>query len=173
MNKRRAPKGANKSAFDWEPHAPDARSECFPNKVEKTAAPTYSQNPTAKRDLFRECNKTRSAHEFSLLPAKVDFYDNRRLARVLEAQSFVEKDPLALDVGASAHEKIAQLGFVVLAAGRRVKPEEKFAAGPEVLLQIAQKKIPFRWPPESLRRLIDIKTNGEGRDPIEFLFEMG
>ena len=92
---------------------------------------------------------------------------------VLEAQSFVEKDPLALDVGASAHEKIAQRGSVVLAAGRRVKPEKKFAAGPEVLLQIAQKKIPFRRPPESLRRLIDIKTNGEGRDPIEFLFEMG
>jgi hypothetical protein len=65
------------------------------------------------------------------------FYDNGRLARVLEAQSFVEKDPLALDLGASAHEKIAQLGSVVLPAGRRVKPEKKFAAGPEVLLQIA------------------------------------
>src|SRR5437870_9536347 len=157
----------------WEPHAPDARGECFSNKVEKTAAPKYSQNPTAQRDLFRECNKTRSAREFSLLPAKVDFYDNGRLARVLEAQSFVEKDPLALDVGASAHEKNAQLGSVVLAAGRRVKPEKKFATGLEVLLQIAQKKIPFRRPPESLRRMIEIKTNREGRDPIEFLFEMG
>src|SRR5207248_11250767 len=103
----------------------------------------------------------------------VDFSDDGRLVRVLEAQSFVDKEALALDVGASAHEEIAQLGFVVVAAGRRVKPENKFAAGPEVLLQIAQRKIPFRRPPESLRRLIDIKTNGEGRDPIEFLFEIG
>src|SRR5437762_6693938 len=95
VNKRRASVARRKARIrvrsTWEPHAPDARGECFSIKVEKTAAPKYSQNPTAKRDLFRERNKTRSAHEFSLLPAKVDFYDNGRLARRLRSAVLCRK----------------------------------------------------------------------------------
>jgi hypothetical protein len=110
----------------WEPHAPDVRGECFSNEVKKTP-PKYSKGPTAKRDFIfarakRDDRRTNS--QYFQRRKWPDFYDNGRLARLLEAQSFVEKDPLALDVGASAHEKIAQLGSVVLAAGRRVKPKK-------------------------------------------------
>jgi hypothetical protein len=78
-----------------------------------------------------------------------------------------------LDVRAPVDKKIPQLGRMVMAAERGVESEKDFAALGEMSLQIAQKKIPLDWPPESLCRIVKIKIDGERGDPIEFLIEIG
>ncbi len=62
---------------------------------------------------------------------------------------------------------------MVMTAERGVESEKDFAARGEMSLQIVQKEIPFDWPPKSLFRIVKIKIDGERRDPIGFLIEIG
>src|SRR5438046_10341889 len=91
----------------------------------------------------------------------------------LKAQSFIEKDLFPLDVRAPVDKKIPQLGRIVMTAERGVESEKNFTARGEMSLQIVQKKIPFDWSPESLCWIGKLKIDGESRDPIEFLIEIG
>src|SRR6266487_4405636 len=95
------------------------------------------------------------------------------LCRQLEAQPFIEKDLFALDFCTPADKEIAQLGGVVIASERGVEREKDFSTGGEVLLQIAQKKIPFRRSPKSFHRIMEIKIDRERSNPIELLIKLG
>ena len=64
-----------------------------------------------------------------------------------KSQSALKKDSFALDACAAAEEKIEQLGRVVVTVVKWIEPKKHFAGRGEVMLQIAQKKIPFRCPP--------------------------
>ena len=94
-------------------------------------------------------------------------------ARALEPHSVLEENSFALDVCAAAYEKIAQFRRIVFAAVERIKPKENLAVRGEVLLQIAQKKIPIRCPPAFLRRMIKVEVGRKCGDPVEFLAKIG
>ena len=64
-----------------------------------------------------------------------------------KSQSAPKKDSFALDACAAAEKKIAQLGRVIVTVVEWIEAKKHFTARGEVLLQIAQKKIPFRCPP--------------------------
>src|SRR3954447_827527 len=89
-----------------------------------------------------------------------------------KAQPVFEKDPLALDVCGPVHKKIAQLRRVVITIVKRIETEKHFATGSEVMLQIAQKKIPFRRFPPLFCGMVQVKVCRERSDPIEFLAEI-
>ena len=77
----------------------------------------------------------------------------------LEAQPLLEEDSLAFDARTPTQEKIVQLRCVVITGVQRIEPKKNFAAWRQVSLQIAQKKIPFRRSPASLRRMIKIEID--------------
>src|SRR4029077_2889930 len=61
---------------------------------------------------------------------------------------------------------------VVAAVVGGIESKKDFSARRQMMLQIAQKEIPFRCSPVFLGWMIKIKVRGECRDPIELLTEV-
>ena len=115
----------------------------------------------------------------AILPASVQSASQKLVAdrivcvTTLEPQSLFKKNSFALNTCASAKEKIAQLGRVEVAIVLWVKAEKDFAARGEVMLQIAQEKIPFLGAPAFFRWMVKVEVDRKCRDPIKLLREIG
>ena len=87
-------------------------------------------------------------------------------------QAIPEKNSFPLDVCAAAEKKIPYFRRVITTVVKWIKTEEDFAAGSQMMLQIAEKKIPFRRSPAFFCGMIKIKVRREPRYPIELLAEV-
>src|SRR5262249_56448096 len=88
-----------------------------------------------------------------------------------EAKAVLKKDSLSLALGASAEKKIAYFRRVITAVVEGIESKKDFSARRQVVLQIAQKKVPFCRSPTFLCRMVKVKVRRERRAPIELLIE--
>ena len=82
-----------------------------------------------------------------------------------------EQNAFAFKFCPAAEKKVAQLVAVIASRlALRVQREEDFAVRLQVILEIIEKKLPFRQPPRD--SFCAIESSGEGCDPIEFSAEI-
>src|SRR5262249_24975611 len=89
-----------------------------------------------------------------------------------EAKAVLKKDSLSLALGASAEKKTVFFRRVITAVVEGIESKKDFSARRQVVLQIAQKKVPFCRSPTFLCRMVKVKVRRERRDPIELLTEV-